>query len=425
VEVRSSTGVAWQDLGERYDATRPGGEAQLFAQTNDTRMIANETRAWQTGPDGAGWLAGFSYTDNRTRLTRSLGAPRALAPVTGVENRIEEATLYGEGSVALRPGLLATAGARVTRSALGGEAADVVPTVAALRAGVVADRVETAVLPSASLVASVLNRTSLYVRYQQGFRPGGLAIESDFVRRFANDRIATLETGVRHGRPGLDPFDLSASLAYTRWRDIQADFIDGFGLPSTANIGDGRIWTAGINAGVRIAPGLRLEAALVYNDSEVTEPQAELARLFPAVQAMSTYDLDAGLGRFGAITLPQLLEVRGRQIPNIAGVTARAGVSWFRELAGGWSLQADGWARHVGRSRLGIGPVLGQAQGDYLDSAVTIRVGQPRLGVTIGVTNLTDEVGNRFALGTPLPIGRDQITPLRPRTVRIGIDTHF
>ena len=33
--------------------------------------------------------------------------------------------------------------------------------------------------------------------------------------------------------------------------------------------------------------------------------------------------------------------------------------------------------------------------------------------------------GNRFALGTPFSIGRDQITPLRPRTVRLGFDASF
>ena len=46
-------------------------------------------------------------------------------------------------------------------------------------------------------------------------------------------------------------------------------------------------------------------------------------------------------------------------------------------------------------------------------------------GLTLGLTNLTDEEGNRFALGTPFAIGRDQVTPLRPRTIRIGLDAAF
>jgi len=69
--------------------------------------------------------------------------------------------------------------------------------------------------------------------------------------------------------------------------------------------------------------------------------------------------------------------------------------------------------------------VLGEEQGDYLDTALTMRVGRPTLGLTLGVTNLTDGTGNRFALGTPFQIGSGQITPLRPRTLRLGIDAAF
>jgi hypothetical protein len=47
------------------------------------------------------------------------------------------------------------------------------------------------------------------------------------------------------------------------------------------------------------------------------------------------------------------------------------------------------------------------------------------MGVSLAVTNLSDSVGNRFALGTPFTIGRDQITPLRPRTFRLGFDAAF
>jgi hypothetical protein len=41
------------------------------------------------------------------------------------------------------------------------------------------------------------------------------------------------------------------------------------------------------------------------------------------------------------------------------------------------------------------------------------------------VSNLFDAVGNRFALGTPFAVGNNQITPLRPRTIRIGIERAF
>ena len=45
--------------------------------------------------------------------------------------------------------------------------------------------------------------------------------------------------------------------------------------------------------------------------------------------------------------------------------------------------------------------------------------------ISLSVTNLTDEIGNRFAFGAPIATGADQITPLRPRTIRLGFEQGF
>ena len=394
VQFRSSTGIAWQDLEERYDATMPDDPARLFVQQNDTRMIANETRLWQPLDDSFGWLAGISFTDNHTALTRSLETMEIQSSTTGVLNTVTEFTLYGEASARLVEGLIATAGGRVTHSRLGGAGEDVPLAVAIAGRDITAKRTETAFLPSASILAEILPETGLYLRYQEGFRPGGLAIEGNFVRRFRNDHAATFELGLRHGRPGRGPFDLSASLSHTRWRDIQADFIDGFGLPSTANIGDGRVWTASISGGVAVTPALRIDGSLTYNDSQVDEP-----------------DL--------------MLLARATQVPNIANFAGRLGFDYNRSIGGGLELTAQGWASYIGKSRLGLGPELGELQGDYFDSGLVVRVGRETLGVSLGITNIADVEGNRFALGTPFAVGRDQVTPLQPRTIRLGIDAAF
>jgi outer membrane receptor protein involved in Fe transport len=413
VRFRSSSGITAHDLMERYDATPPGGPVQLFAQANATRMQANETRAWYSAPDGSGWLAGFSYVHNRTRLTRLFGELGELLPRTGVVNTVEEATLYGEASLRLLPGLLTTGGLRVTRSVLDGEGEDL-PLALSLQAlarlrEVTARRAQTILLPSASALIDLTPGAQLFLRYQQGFRPGGLTIEGPLVRRFRNDRVATIEAGLRSGQPGRDRFDGSLTLAHTAWRDIQADFIDAAGLPSTANIGDGQLWTIEALAGFRIAPGLRVEGAVSYNDSRIDEPSS--------AQAFALMD---GMAADRATILARL-----SQIPNIARFTGRAGVVYRRVLPNGRDLRIDGWLRYVGSSRLGVGPILGERQGSYLDSGVTARLGLGRYGVTAGITNLADVRGNRFALGTPFTTGRDQVTPLRPRTLRIGLDAAF
>ena len=397
LRIKSSTGIVGQTLRERYDATEAGGRPRVFAQRNDTALITNETRLWRPAQDGLGWVVGGSFTHNRTRLARTLGPDGAPEPVTGVTNRIEEVTLYGEASLRVVSGVTVTGGVRATHAALSGAAEDVSAAVALARARVTADRSETSALPSASLIAAITSTLSLYVRYQQGFRPGGLAIEGDFVRRFHNDRVSSVEGGLRYGVSGVDPVHVTASLSHTGWQDIQADFIDGSGLPSTANIGDGRIWTVSATAGWRPSSELGLDVGLTYNDSRVTRPTDEFLQAF---------------SRMG-------------QVPNIARYAGRVGAAYRRPVGNGVELHVDGWARYVGRSRLGIGPVLGETQGDYFDSGLTARLGRPELGVTLGVTNLTDGVGNRFALGTPFQTGTGQITPQRPRTVRLGVDAAF
>jgi outer membrane receptor protein involved in Fe transport len=395
VKLRSTAGVTGQDLTERYDATAPGGPARLFVQANHTAMIADETRLWQPLDDKFGWLFGVSYTRNRMLLKRKLGSLDLQTTTTGVRNTIDEVTGYGEASVRLFDKLVATAGGRITHSRLGGEGEDVAPAIALANLAITARRAETAFLPSASLLAEVTPRTSLYMRYQESFRPGGLAIEGDFVRRFRSDHAATFEFGARHGRPGAGPFDLSASVSYTRWDHIQADFIDFSGLPSTANIGDGRVWTASLSGGVTLGGGLHVDGGVTLNDSHIDQP----------------------------LILPAL--ARTTQVPNVASFAGRLGFDYGHPIGEDLELTAKGWLSYVGRSRLGIGPELGEPQGNYLDSGVTARIGRDNCGVSLTVTNLADARGNRFALGTPFAVGRDQITPLQPRTVRVGFDAAF
>ena len=412
----SSTGFVHQNLDERYDASPDGGPPQTFAQRNRTRMFATENRLWRPMRDGFGWVVGASYTRNRTFLGRALGPVDEPLPTTGVLNKVGEITVYGEASVQPRRGLTLTAGARYTHAKLAGAGDEVAKQfeVMLARTGVTASRSEDTFLPSASVALSVVPGITMFARYQEGFRPGGLAIESDIVRRFRNDRVRTMETGLRLGERARDRLDAALSLAYARWDNIQADYVDSAGLPSTNNIGDGRIYSVSASIGWRPLTGLALDAAATYNDSRVTRPseafRQSLVNFVSRTDPVAGADLaDEPLGR----------------IPNVARFTARFGADYRTLLRDDIELRAAGWLRYTGKSRLGVGPVLGEQQGNYIDTAATIRVGRPDFGVTIGITNLFDAVGNRFALGTPFGINGNQITPLRPRTVRIGIDRAF
>lgn len=423
VRVSSSTGFASHELSERYDATPAGQSSRLFVQRNDTRLFAHETRIWRPSADGSGWLVGASYTNNRTDLTRRLGEPGMPAAVTGVKNRVDEVSAFGEAGLQLLPGLTGTGGLRYTRSRLSGEAQDIAVALtadlAAQRAGVTAARTEATWLPSASLVASLFGRTQLYGRYQQGFRPGGLAVEADFVRRFRSDKASTFEVGLRDGYGAASDHQLSLNVAYTKWRDVQADFIDATGLPSTANIGDAEIWSVSATGAWSPLSGLKLDAGATVNASRVLDTLPTL----PAAPGSTTKQ--GFVEPTSAAEVARILAGRMMQVPNVAEFSGRLGMEYAAELPTGHPVRASGWLRYVGSSRLGVGPVLGERQGDYLDSGATVRLGIGSLGASLGITNIFDVIGNRFALGTPFATGRNQITPLRPRTIRIGVDAAF
>ena len=400
IRFRSTTGASWQDVDENFDASSEDRIRQL-GQRSKARAVSNETRVWRPMTDGFSWLVGFSSILHRYEVARDLTEDGIKADLSGVENRVRETTFYGEAGAELAPGIEASVGARYTISSLSGSGEHLSPLAMARLSDEDSERKEQRLLPSAALLARPIDKLTLYARYQQGFRPGGLSIASDTVRLYRNDRLGTLEAGFRYGIAGRDRFDLQGSATRSHWQDIQADFLDPSGLPVTDNIGDGRVWTLTVNGGARLNPELRIEAGVAWNDGEITNPTDAFVTL---------------VGPVGSETM---------EIPNIARVVARGAIDWQRNLTGDWRMEANAYARYVGKSRLGVGPHLGENQGDYVDSGLIVRVADRQRAISLSVTNLTDEIGNRFAFGAPIATGADQITPLRPRTIRLGFEQSF
>jgi hypothetical protein len=142
--------------------------------------------------------------------------------------------------------------------------------------------------------------------------------------------------------------------------------------------------------------GLSLGVALFFNNSRLTDP-AE------------------GITKAGDIHLP-----------NVAEVGARGSASYRTRLGDSLMLALDASIQHTGRSRLGPPPDLYIAQGRYWDADLGARLEYGRFGLSFDVTNLLDTRGNRFSYGNPFTVMLgNQTTPLRPRSLRIGVDAKF
>jgi outer membrane receptor protein involved in Fe transport len=395
LELVSATNVVDHSLDSRFDATGGFGIAgvQAFGEDVHIRMIAHETRLSRSGEGGKGWIAGFSLVRDSSRTERTLGPPGAPAPQTGVRTTVDEGALFGQASFGLAPGIVLTAGGRATWSRNAGSLLRVPdreenePTRTGFRFS-----------PTLALSWRPSARFLLYARYQDAYRAGGLAVAPagpQAAQRFESDELGSAEAGVRFGSPA-GPFSADLAVSYTRWTDIQADLIDRSGLPFTTNIGSGRIYALEGHATWRPASWIALDAAAFLADSALHSPA-------PAFAAADE-----------------------RSLPNIAEAGARAGLRLERPLGGSARIGLDASLRYVGRSRLGIGAPLDIPQGDYSAGDVGLRLGLGRFGISLDVENVTDVRGNRFSYGNPFTVGnRTQITPLRPRTVRLGVDLDF
>jgi outer membrane receptor protein involved in Fe transport len=408
IRFRSTTSITRQNVDEIFDASLPGRIRDL-QQSSRARAASNETRIWRPMIDGFSWLAGVSSIVHTYRIARQSGEDDSVTMLGGAENRVRETTAYGEVGVEILPSVDLTAGARLTVSELSGHGEHLSPLAAMRLASQPAERTERRLLPTASVLVKATGDLTLYGRYQQGFRPGGLSIANEVVRLYRNDRLATAELGFRHARSGSDRLQLQGSATFSRWRNVQADYLDPSGLPLTDNIGDGRVWTITASGSMSVGPDLRLESGVAWNNGRITNP----------TEAFSAFANEA------ALDSPNISKANKMSIPNIARVVARAALDWERALGSGLLLQANAYGRYVGKSRLGVGPHLGRAQGGYLDTGAVLRLQQGRRSFSLSLTNLTNEIGDRFAFGAPIASGTDQITPLRPRTIRLGLEQAF
>ncbi|MBC3941098.1 TonB-dependent receptor domain-containing protein [Sphingomonas albertensis] len=392
-ELVSTTSVVRHDLSSVFDATGHAGSLSpaKFEERSDITLIAHETRI-AGGARDRSWVAGLGALHDVSRITRTLGTPDAPAPLAGVRNLQAEFSLFGQASQPVGRRLVATVGGRLT---IAGSAGQALGGKGQFPEEVFRNKVRFS--PTIALDWRPAGRLTGFLRYQQGYRAGGLAASSGSTnesRRFEADDLTQIELGVRWGKV-YDPLSVRAALFLAEWNHIQADLIGGSGLPYTANIGNGRIYGLDGEIRWRLSPDVTVTAAAFLNDSRLR-------------------------------TEPVMAGEEHNALPNIARDGVRVGFEARTDIAPGINLTGDASMRYVGKSQLGPGPLLGVSQGEYLVAEMGGRLAFGNIGISLDISNLGDVRANTFAYGNPYGLGqRDQVTPLRPRTIRLGIDTRF
>ena len=397
LEMLSSTSVVEHSLSERFDATGYQGLPGVLAydETNRIKLLTHETRLSASTAGSGSWVAGISLLRSIDRTERTIGpvgSPAALA--TLLDERMEYA-LFGEATQPFARDWLVTIGGRFERSKsagelIGGTGVDFEPK-----------RQKNRVLPTAAISWKPRSDFIAFLRYQSGFRSGGIAIDGDQLNsatRFDSDELDTVELGVRLGGTEGGGRRLSGgiTMSYSNWRAIQADLISVDGLPYTANIGRGRIYGLEANIVWRLTDRLTVDGALFVNDSALTDPSLGLE------------DSDSNA------------------LPNVAKAGGRASIAWQRPLTENLDFKLDGTVRYVGASKLSTILPLNLEHGETVQVDLSAALNTAAWRVSLDIVNLLDFTGNSFSYGNPFSVGLGkQITPLRPRTVRLRVKVGF
>ncbi|PXA84207.1 TonB-dependent receptor [Nostoc sp. 3335mG] len=381
--LTSASSAVFHDVGSVYDASPSPVAPTEYHEEHQIMVLSNETRLSHRASDGGGWVLGAELLRSSDKLRRTLGPIGADASLTGTSNTVEEVSLFGEATLRLGRRWFVTGGGRLGFTRQTGDLLDTA----------IGDddrhRHDVSILPSVGLLWKLSPNLSLFARYQEGYRPGGLAVQAASALRFEADSVATSEAGIRFGTSS-SRFAATASISYAHWEDIQADLVDASGFPYTANIGSGRVIGFELQSSWRPVKRLSIDGALFLDSSDLSRPA------------------------------PAFSGERDATLPNIADLTGRLSASWHGQV-GRQPFDLTGSVSYVGHSRLGVGPALDLHQGGYADTAIGLSMPIGRITLSLDGTNLLDKRGNIFAFGNPFGLIHDrQITPLRPRTIRLG-----
>lgn len=378
---------------DRFDATQDAmnNGATVYDLERASSTWTAEARVGRSVAKGIGWVAGIGLEHIADGQSRAFGSPEGTVALDEVTNITRSASAFAQARWPFARRLELTGGLRLTIARTDSE-----PSRGAFTSyirGKTAQRLD----PTLALLWTVHPGLSAYVRFQTGYRNGGVTVARGVgrVADFGSDSIEMVEAGGRVKPGGGTRLELSGSLSYARWSDVLADQVTRRGTPVTTNIGNARLVTAEATANWHHPSGWRLAAAMVYTWNRL-RPSEAVAGPAPT-----------------------------RRLPDTPAFVGRiaTGYEWQPDGATG-SVSAG--VRYVGPSLLGPGSLLDLPQGDYalVDASAGVRRGP--LHLHLSVENLLNSHASRFALGNPLMLyRREGHVPVQPRTLSAGLSISY
>ena len=409
-DLKISAAYIDHHLDTRYDATgafRAAGGSPLglaFDEDKHIRLGEAEGLATSNAPGPFRWLAGgfLSFSSEMdSAFLQNIVPPAPARSIYARRDQLSEGAIYGEAAYDITSRLTVTAGARwfATRVETRAGNFDVAQTpLAPLREHLT----DSGLAPKVRISFAASPDVVIYAQVQEGYRAGGFNIPAaaagptieSVAPRFNPDRLWNYEIGA-----GLPLFDhhlfVRAAVFHADWRGLQTDQRLASGLPLTVNIGDGSNTGVEGEAVWRPNEHLQVRGNLLLEDPTITRA----ANVFPARR-------DIGL-------------------PGVPYEMGAADVR-YRWRIGRFQAETSAQLSYVGHSYLTFDGGLGNAMGGYASGRVAMALSADAWRASAFIDNVADERGNTFAYGNPFSRARaTQATPLRPRTVGLGLARSF
>ena len=380
----------------------------------DSDLLTLDVTVTSPGGGRGEWLVGAFATAGREQVKSDvlMNATAAFPAFPVYQERRsdhrKEFALYGEYSYALRPKLKLTAGLRVSRAMV--STTSIVTGFPALEMREFnGDAHFTGMMPKLALQYEPRPSTVLYVQASAGRRLGGFntagPIDQVFLtlpggpgpyRRFEPDELRNYEAGVK-ARLARGRLRFRAAAFYVDWKNIQTDQYLISGLSYTANAGDGR--NIGVEGELAIGPvkGLELQLNGILNQPELTSPSIRFP--FPTRQHIG--------------------------LPGVPDVSGGGRLSYERPLSRRFTAMFAIQGQYIGRSRPTFDPSSAK-MGGYVLARLSAAIYTPRWSLALNLDNPTDETGDTFSYGNPFNFrSTREMTPQRPRTLQLRLQTHF